>query len=362
MKARGKIDNQATGSATIVTVLVIILIVVAGLFLLLRDGDDSPPIDNLPEEALGIDQSGRLSTDFDYLLLGIDPTGHDAPFPNENRPREYHLAVKLQPSDDQLDDTFAKSYVDSLGGDFYEETPFGDLSFEYSDQRIVFVDTIVVYDYYDGIGADYDAWWYKTYWSGFGDDIDSEAAGRFEASWRQTYNYDIPPLPDYDQPLTSFGPGYYRVGLDINPGAYRVVVTTPESAADDPTGFELADLDDYVVQEHEGEAEGWVSYHLTPPPRPAATDVAISADAVRRKTSCSLFYSVDNPEAGNVEYPAAADSTEPDNPPLLVRHIGIGNIVSGSTLTVTIGPHVTNFAIGFSEYNECGGVTWQLSD
>ncbi len=252
-----------------------------------------------------------------------------------------------------MDDVFAKSYVDSLGGDFYEESPFGDLSFEYSALRNVFVDAIVVHDYYEGIGPDYDAWWTKTYRFGFDDDIDPEAAIRVEASWRQTYNYDVPPLPDYDQPLASFKPGYYRVGMDINPGTYQVVITAPESATDEPAG-----PTDYVVQEYEGKIEGWISYRLTLPDRPPVEP--LNAGAVRFKTRCQLFYSVDNPEADSVEYPDGHDNADPDNPPVPVRSIGIGDIVSGSTLTVTIGPHVTIFVAGISE-GDCGA-TWQQLD
>lgn len=362
---RGRIDTQATRSTVIIIALAIALIVAVGLFLLLRDGDDSPPADangddNLSENALGVDQSGRLPADFDYLILGISPTGHDYPFPNENRARKYHLAVKSQPSDDQLESVFGKDYVVSLGGDFYEGSPYKDLSFEYSKTRNIFISEIAVYDYYEGIGADYDAWWTNTYWAAFHgdeDDLDLEAGTRFEASWRQAYNYDIPPLPDYDQPLTSFGTGYYRVGPDISPGTYQAVIVA------DSENDKLAGDDDYDSRDYTAKYEGWLSYSLTPPARPLAEDPARPLDAslVRFKTSCSLFYSVDNPEVDNVEYPDGFDGTDPANPPVLVRYIGVDNIVSGSSLTITVGPHVTNLAIGAHE-DDCGGATWRQLD
>ena len=158
--------------------------------------------------------------------------------------------------------------------------------------------------------------------------------------------------------MTSFEPGYYRVGLDISPGTYRAVITAPESETAKP-----ANPADYVVQDYEDKAEGWVGYRLTPPDQPPAEAPAdpLDADAVRFKTSCSLFYSVDNPEAGSVDYLDGYDSVDPDNPPALAQHVGIDNIVSGSTLTVAIGPHVTNFATGIDE-GDCGGATWLRTD
>lgn len=366
MNNRGRPKELASGSIVVVGALVLALAAGIGLVFLLRGGAEPPSTSGgddriIPQEALGVDQNGRLSADFDHLLLGFSPTGHDYPFPNENRPREYQLAVKSQPSNGQLDGVFAKDYVVSLGGDFYEGTPFGNLSFEYPKTRNIFISEIAVYDYYEGIEADYDAWWESTYRAAFHDDEDDlnlEAATRFEASWRQTYSYGIPPLPDYDQPLTSFGPGYYRVGVDISPGTYQAEITVDKPDTVD----KQASPADYVIREYSGEYDGWLSYRLTPPPAPASpTRPVDDADQIRFKTNCNLFYSVDNPEVDNVEHPDWADDIDPDDPPTLIRPLWVDDIVSGSILEITIGPHVTNFAVGMTE-SDCGGASWQKLD
>lgn len=127
---------------------------------------------------------GYVGSGFSYLVVGRDYPQPSAPLPNQNQGLSYDVLVRDNPTQQQLDNTFAKDYVVSFD-DFTYDQLF----------RLQYLKRITVYDSYDLRGNNQPL---------------------------QVYDYQIPPAMAPEEPLESLEPGYWRIGEDLRPGTYQI--------------------------------------------------------------------------------------------------------------------------------------------
>ncbi|MYB40125.1 hypothetical protein F4X86_02535 [Candidatus Saccharibacteria bacterium] len=299
--------------------MAVLLIGIIGTILLNRGSDTDT--DNNGNTGTGENgENQAVEADFEYEHLGLQGVGHVANPPNSNVPISVYVSVDSEVSDEQLDAFFDHAVAPLLG------------EFEPNPLRSTYVAKIYVYNSYEGLGVDYSDMQPPV--AGPADTEKMAAAkSRVEAALRKTYSYEIPPLPERDELLTSFGNGYYRIGEDIAPGTY--VMTTVSLGHLSPVQDASA-----LFETREVELAPGISYKVVPPTDEDDNEVVIDiADGDHTSLSvCRLTYATaDDDNAGWLNDDSQFQA------------------LPGSTVTVTIGESIASFS---PHLEGCG--TWQL--
>ena len=299
-------------------IVAVLLISIIGTVLLNRGSDDDT--DNNGSAGTGENgENQAVEADFEYVHLGLSGLGHDANPPNSNVPISAYVSIDSEVNDEQLDAFFNHDTPPVVGG--LESDPL----------RSTYVAKIHIYNSYEGLEADYADMQPPA--TGTADTEKMAAAkSRVEAALRKTYSYEIPPFPERDEPLTSFGNGYHRVGEDIAPGTYVMIMA---SDLGNPLPVQNADS---LFQVREMELAPGFNYRVDPP-ADAVDDSTDVADGDRIATgSCKLSYGLENDDTTGWTDEDVQISALP-----------------GSVVTVTIGGSITYFS---PHLDGCG--TWQL--
>ena len=296
-------------------VAAILLISIIGAVLLNRGNGDNTAADNV--------ETQTAEADFEYQYLGFSGIDGIANPPNSNTPLFIGLAVDSEVSDEQLDAFFDSSVAPVVDSADSILSPDG--------LRSTYISEIFIYNSYDGLESDY----IDMRPAGMGSaDTEKTAAAksRVEAALRKTYSYEIPPFPQRNEPLTSFGSGYHRVGEDIAPGTYVMIMA---SDLGDPLPVHNADS---LFQVREMELAAGFNYRVDPPAD--AVDDSTDVDDGDRIAigSCKLSYGLENDDIiGWIDEDVQISA------------------LPGSTVTVTIGGSITSFS---PHLDGCG--TWEL--